>query len=153
MALPTTGSLSIMDGAGTTRSIAREVDGNVTGTKSLTTLSVSAGKTAPHSMLEFYGYASSYIGLTTTSVFLTPYYNQQNLTICSSHSWSVYCCGVTFGQTGFFNISPSIGIPTTGHIVCVTTNYTTSNQCWVGFACFCNTVYDTVRLDVNYNSF
>lgn len=58
MALPTTGSLSLKAAAGTTRSIANEVDGNLTGNKSLSSLSVSAGKSAPHSMLEFYGYTS-----------------------------------------------------------------------------------------------
>lgn len=37
-------------------SIACAVDGNATGSKCLLTLSVTAGKTAPHSMSEFYGY-------------------------------------------------------------------------------------------------
>lgn len=58
MALPTTGSLSIKGAAGAGRSISQEVDGNETGNKSLTTLSTTAGKTANHSMLEFYGYSS-----------------------------------------------------------------------------------------------
>jgi hypothetical protein len=59
MALPTSGSLSIKSAAGAGRSISQEVDGNETGNKSLTTLSETAGKTAPHGALEFYGYSSS----------------------------------------------------------------------------------------------
>lgn len=58
MALPTSGSLSIKGAAGAGRSISQEVDGNETGNKSLSTLSTTAGKTANHSMLEFYGYSS-----------------------------------------------------------------------------------------------
>ena len=58
MALASSGSLSIKTAAGSGRSIAQEVDGNTTGSKSLTTLSTTAGKTAPHSMLEFYGYTA-----------------------------------------------------------------------------------------------
>lgn len=54
--LPGTGSLSIKNAAGAGRSISQEVDGNEVGNKSLTTLSVTAGKTAPHSMTEFFGY-------------------------------------------------------------------------------------------------
>lgn len=54
--LPSSGSLSIKSAAGAGRSISMEVDGNETGSKSLTTLSTTASKTAPHSMLEFYGY-------------------------------------------------------------------------------------------------
>lgn len=57
--LPTTGSLSIKSAAGAGRSISQQVDGNETGNKSLTTLSTTAGFTAPHSMLEFYGYPTS----------------------------------------------------------------------------------------------
>lgn len=57
--LPASGSLSIKTAAGSGRSIAQEVDGNTTGNKSLTTLSLLAGKTEPHSMLEFYGYSSN----------------------------------------------------------------------------------------------
>ena len=37
-------------------SISCAVDGNATGSKSLSTLSTTAGKSAPHSMSEFYGY-------------------------------------------------------------------------------------------------
>lgn len=58
MALPLSGELSIKAAASIPRSIANEVDGNLTGDKSLRSLSVTAGKSAPHSMLEFYGYSS-----------------------------------------------------------------------------------------------
>lgn len=54
--LPSSGSLSLKSAAGVGRSISQQVDGNETGSKSLTTLSTTASKTAPHSMLEFYGY-------------------------------------------------------------------------------------------------
>jgi len=50
----TTGNLSVCATAGTNRSISTAVG---TGSGSLSALSVSAGKTAPHSMLEFYGYS------------------------------------------------------------------------------------------------
>lgn len=40
-------------------SIACAVDGNAVGSKSLSTLSVTAGKSAPHCMREFYGYDSA----------------------------------------------------------------------------------------------
>lgn len=56
--LPESGSLSIKTAAGAGRSIAQEVDGNTTGDKSLTTLSTTAGFSAPHSILEFRGYPS-----------------------------------------------------------------------------------------------
>lgn len=59
MTLCSSGSLSILGTAGTNRSIGCEVDGNVTPPKNLCTLSVDAGKSPPHSMLEFYGYSSS----------------------------------------------------------------------------------------------
>jgi hypothetical protein len=46
MALPSSGSLSIKNAAGAGRSIAQEVDGNLTGNKSLLTLSQAAGSGA-----------------------------------------------------------------------------------------------------------
>lgn len=54
--LPETGSLSIKDAAGEERSIARMVDGNVTGNKSLVTLAGTAVIPLPASMLDFRGY-------------------------------------------------------------------------------------------------
>jgi len=57
--LPESGPLSIKSAAGAGRSISQQVDGNETGNKSLTTLSTTAGFTAPHSMLEFRGWPST----------------------------------------------------------------------------------------------
>lgn len=51
------GSLGIIScPQGGCSSIAMAVDGDITGSKSLSTLSVKAGKTAPHAMTEFYGF-------------------------------------------------------------------------------------------------
>lgn len=54
--IPASGSISIKSAAGQERSVAYEVDNNLTGNKSLTTLSVAAGKSSPHSLLEFLTY-------------------------------------------------------------------------------------------------
>ena len=68
MAMCTTGSLSIKATAGTCRDIcAAVVAGGGSASGSLLSLSVSAGKGAPHSMLEFYGYNP----VTTLTVNLT----------------------------------------------------------------------------------
>lgn len=54
--LPSSGNLSLKNAAGANRSIAGEVDGNITGNKSLKALSLAAGKGSPHGMKEFYNY-------------------------------------------------------------------------------------------------
>lgn len=59
MALPASGSLGIKDVATNARSIAQEVDGNVTGTKTLETLGDTAFGAGAHSMLDFYGYSNA----------------------------------------------------------------------------------------------
>lgn len=59
MTLCGSGSLSIKCSAGTNRSIAAEVDGNITGDKSLNTLSNSVSFSPPHCMREFYGYTAA----------------------------------------------------------------------------------------------
>ena len=61
MAMPGSGSLGILSCPGSVActSIAQAVSGNVTPPKSLCALSVSAGKSAPHGMTEFYGYSGS----------------------------------------------------------------------------------------------
>lgn len=70
MALPTSGNLSIKAAAGTSRSIALEVDGNNTGSKSLNSLGVTAGVSAGGtSMLEFYGYSSVVVPNAVSGVF------------------------------------------------------------------------------------
>ena len=58
MALPSR-PLAIMDATGTTRSIARAVDGNVTGDKSLETLGDSAFGAGAHAMSDFEGYSGA----------------------------------------------------------------------------------------------
>ena len=67
MAMCTSGSLSICATAGTNRSIATAVTSSSSG--SLSTLSVAAGKGAPHAMTEFYGYSAG------ISVDVTVYFN------------------------------------------------------------------------------
>lgn len=59
MAMPASGCIGIITCPNSVActSIAQAVDGNVTPPKSLSTLSVSAGKTAPHAMTEFYNYS------------------------------------------------------------------------------------------------
>lgn len=59
MAMPASGCIGIIacpNGVACS-SIAQAVDGNVTPPKSLCALSIAAGKSAPHGMTEFYGYA------------------------------------------------------------------------------------------------
>lgn len=63
------GLLSAPQGACSSISIA--VTGNATPPKSLVALSVAAGKTAPHSMLEFYGY-----GTATHTLSISPTYGE-----------------------------------------------------------------------------
>jgi len=69
MALPASGNLSLKDAATISRSIAQEVDGNIIGDKSLCALSLTALKTAPHGMREFYGYSN------TSTVSIITYYS------------------------------------------------------------------------------
>lgn len=60
MAMPSSGCIALkycISGIACS-SVACAVDGNITGNKSLSSLSVSAGKTTPHCMREFYGYSS-----------------------------------------------------------------------------------------------
>ena len=67
MALPTSGNLSIKTAAGTTRSIAQEVDGNTVGNKSLVALQNSANIVRPAGMTDFYGFSA----LRTVSISFT----------------------------------------------------------------------------------
>ena len=60
MALESTPPLSIKYTEGLNRSIAFEVDGNITGNKSLLTLGGNSGKLAPVSMLSFLGYSAPF---------------------------------------------------------------------------------------------
>ena len=57
MAMPSSGNIAILcNTLQACSSISCAVDGNNTPPKNLTTLSTTAGKTAPHCMREFYGY-------------------------------------------------------------------------------------------------
>lgn len=70
MSMPASGSIAIISAPQTCGSICAAV-GCASG--SLTTLSVAAGKTAPHSMTEFYGYAPpSPINFTNITCCQTP---------------------------------------------------------------------------------
>jgi len=60
MALPTR-PLAILDACGTTRSIAREVDGNATGPKTLETLGDTAFGAGAHAMSDFEGFSNNKI--------------------------------------------------------------------------------------------
>ena len=72
MAIPTSGNLSIKAVAGVCRSICTAVvQGGGGASGSLSALSVSAGKGAPHGMREFYGYNP----ISTINVDVTVYYN------------------------------------------------------------------------------
>lgn len=96
MTLCSSGSLSICTSAGTNRSIAVEVLGGITpiDPQSLTTLSETAGKTAPHSMLEFYGYSH-----VTYSISVNP----DRLDFTNSYKFQFVCVDTTPNQ-GDFNI-------------------------------------------------
>lgn len=136
MGLPTSGNLSIKDGAGTTRSIAREVDGNVTGDKSLTTLSITASKTAPHSMLEFYGYCAA----TTKCIGLHEYYTAGSQGSPCRRAY--YClCSVPDYEAG------------DSATVCVCyclTNFANSSS-MINYSCYC-TCFSTYYYDTHSNS-
>ena len=91
MALPTSGALALMDTCTTARSIAREVYGNVTPPKTLCATSVEAGKSAPHSELEFYGFSSG-----------------SDATLCNYFNCG-YSGGVNHGRCSCIIYSPALG--------------------------------------------
>ena len=76
-------------------SIACAVDGNATGSKTLCTLSVTAGKSAPHSMSEFYGYA----GATAVCINL----GSENTLVSNA-----CCCDVYFSVNMYNRVSPNV---------------------------------------------
>lgn len=88
MAIPLSGSIGmkICPGNVACTSIAMAVDGNTTGSKSLLTLSTTAGKTSPHCMREFYGYAA--ISKTLTPVLLISNYTSTYQYEC----WQMCLC-------------------------------------------------------------
>lgn len=96
MAMPTSGCIAIKDNTIQTCSSICAAVGGVTG--SLCSLSITAGKSAPHCMREFYGYSSALpLSLTTTS--------------CSQSSNVSYHCGRIDGMS------------TTGHYATLTIRY------------------------------
>ena len=86
MAICPTGNLSICATAGACRSISTAVG---TGSGSLSALSVSAGKSAPHCMREFYGFSLLYVVPTSINFEAIP--SNCNVCICASVglSWSI----------------------------------------------------------------
>jgi len=89
MAIPVSGSLSIKGTAGTCRSICQAVvDGGGGASGSLSTLSVNAGKSAPHCIREFYGYDPN---PTTTCICFC--------TIASNPGPSTSCCNSCLKRT------------------------------------------------------
>jgi len=86
MALPTSGSLSIKNAAGNDRSIAYCVDGNITGNKSLLSLSTTAGVNG--CIRAFYGFA----GVGSIAVSLSPTTNSSGQiainTLTASGAWT-----------------------------------------------------------------
>lgn len=109
--LPTTGSLSLKSAAGSGRSISQQVDGNETGSKSLSTLSTTAGFSTPHSMLEFRGYPSASV--------------PGNITVCNAVQNStvidVTWANPTSGGTPtYIEIKVAVNGPTLNHLTDVT---------------------------------
>lgn len=143
MSLCTSGDLSILGTAGTNRSIACEVDGNVTPPKSLCSLSVSAGKTAPHAMTEFYGY-SNYKCIEFNNLSGTPTESYDE--IISSPSMSAGEC---------YNISLSWSLCTVGSksnaCVYVYCNGTTKYSCAATSDQSCSGTFSTFTIDDNDN--
>lgn len=85
MAMPASGCIGIIacpNGVACS-SIAQAVDGNVTPPKSLLSLSVAAGKSAPHGMTEFYGYNPTPKYVDFTNIFCSGN-NTVNARACSS---------------------------------------------------------------------
>ena len=108
MAMPASGCIAILNNTlQTCSSIAQAVDGNVTPPKSLLTLSVAAGKSAPHCMSEFYNYAA--VTTFTVDVSIFPEYSQNGLYVqgtaylrCSTtHSAVCSCVFYTTEQYNF----------------------------------------------------
>ena len=93
MAMPSSGSIGLKYCVGTTAcsSIGVAVDGNTTGDKSLSTLSVSAGKSAPHCMREFYGYVNISLSVDPSSAHFFSDGDTCTICVCASagNSWTV----------------------------------------------------------------
>lgn len=102
MALPTSGALAILDSAGTTRSIAREVCGNATPPKSLLAIGQAVDPGAPYGMLEFYGFGGA--PATTNVRWCRPSINGNNTLV--NYQFCGCCCNFSFFTACcFFNTS------------------------------------------------
>ena len=133
-------------------SIACAVNGSAVGSCSLSALSVSAGKSAPHAMTEFYGYSPApptiNLNIQPISVACGPY--------------AICCCGclqpgnsVPVGDCYFPNYSWQLcasNITPTGAFVCIKCNGTTIYQCSVSSKAFtCSGTWTTAARCVDYN--
>ncbi len=122
MAMCASGNLSIKSTAGTCRDIcAAVVLGGGSPSGSLSALSVAAGKTAPHSMLEFYGYDP----IIKTAIDWTQY--ATNGTPGSSSCVCRYFC---------IHTKPAVGQT---YSLCVTGDLSNSNQQSGSYALICVT--------------
>lgn len=138
MALTETGSLGLKYNVGGVlcTSIACAVDGNTVGNKSLCSLSVSAGKSSPHCMREFYGYNPVSLSVNPTSVSFSPIGGSCTITVTATAglSWTAYenlswvtiddgSGGVPIGTgNGSFRILTSKNFSTCAGNVCVTSS-------------------------------
>lgn len=120
MAMPASGSIAIISAPQTCGSICAAV-GCASG--SLTTLSVAAGKTAPHCMREFYGYSSGPACVTLSSI-----------NSCNNYTTLAYClselCTIGMGAGQCY-------VPTICYVVINTPCSKAQNSC---AALYCNGV-------------
>jgi hypothetical protein len=152
MAMPLSGCLGIIScPGGTCTSIAQAVDGNVTPPKSLSALSVSAGKSAPHSMLEFYGYAP----VTTKTLSILPISTQSTLTVCCTCGCLQPSGVVPVGDCYYPNYSWAMtanNINVSQALVCVICNGVGIYQCSVSSKAYnCSGTWTTIARKVDYN--
>jgi hypothetical protein len=124
--MPLSGSLGIISSpGGTCTSISQAVDGNTTPPKSLTTLSVSAGKPAPHSMLEFYGYVPN------KEVDFFESYDSQSQAYWEKHLEIMTTPAMNSGECFNLQIYDTLSTNDTGDysIICVYCNSGTIGTC------------------------
>ena len=104
MAMPASGCIGIITCPNSVActSIAQAVDGNVTPPKSLATLSATAGKSAPHSMTEFYSYSASF------TVSMDVVYNNGGSGECMEGTACLRCWDTDAGVCSCFISSTNI---------------------------------------------
>lgn len=116
MAMPASGCIAIVSAPQTCGSISAAVCGTAQGS-CLSALSVAAGKTAPHCMTEFYGFAGSY---TTIS-------------LCNIGGGG---CGTTFAST-IGCLTPPINVAGNCYCACFCAGISATGQASGSFACVC----------------